>query len=137
MTNKRQRLNILDLIVASLYLYYRKREDHFLSAFWAKFFLAVIATLFIFIPIRVITQYVPINWRCSFDDYLLIVLFLLWGVMYIVLSISTIQFSELASIELQAEEYKRGNRLATVCTVICFVMFVSVMFLMGPSGAGC
>ncbi len=132
-----KKLSTVNLIVASLYLYYRKREDHFLSAFWAKFFLAFLATSLILIPIRVISQYFPLSLRCSFNDYWLLVIFLLWGVMFVVLSIGTIKFSDLASIELKADEYNRGNLLATICTVVCFVLFGTVMFLMGLSGTGC
>jgi len=130
-------LHTIDLMITSLYLKYRRKEDHLLSAFWAKLFLAFLATCFIFVPTRIIIERAPLYWQCIFHDYLVLIVFLVWGGMVALLHLGTIKYSTLADIELRADEYSKGINIVIICSVICVILTCTVMYLMGPTGAGC
>ncbi|AKD02126.1 hypothetical protein PKOR_01955 [Pontibacter korlensis] len=124
-------------MITSLYLKYRKKEEHLLSAFWAKLFLAFLATCFIFVPIRILIERAPLHWQCFFDDYLIVLVFLVWGAMVALLHLRTIKYSTLADIELRADEYSKGINIVIICSVTCIILTCTVMYVMGPTGAGC
>ncbi|MCX2742212.1 hypothetical protein [Pontibacter anaerobius] len=120
-------LNTLNLIVAALYLRYRKGSDHWLSAMWAKTIvgLAIAFTMLTLIEIALVTL-VAVQARVVVGQYYIIVFFSVWALSVLLVNNLTLSNNALADLELYPEDYSRGNKLALVVLSTATLLYLLV-----------
>lgn len=124
-------LNKLDMMVAALYLRYRRRDDHWLSAFWTKLFLGFIGMVWSW-SLFEWSLYLMGLPRSEFihEPYFIGVIFGHWILSGFIIHKFTLSFEELSTIDLYPEDYIRGNKLAFYLTVVTIVVVpASLMWL--------
>jgi hypothetical protein len=110
-------------MIAALYLRYRRREDHWLSAFWTKLFFGFVGLVWAWCLFEW-SLYIMGFSRPDFihEPYFIGVTFGLWTSSGFIIHKFTLSFEELSTIDLYPEEYIRGNKLAFYITILTAVI---------------
>ncbi len=122
-------LNIFNKMIAALYIRYRKKETHFLSALWAKGVFGIIIT---FITIGLFELFL---FYFKNQDLKVIVAefyyFIFMGVwimsIFLVYQIG-INNKKLLEVDLTPEDYIRGNWLAFLFLFLSLGFLITIMF---------
>ncbi|SFG67321.1 hypothetical protein [Pontibacter chinhatensis] len=124
-------LNKLDLMIAALYLRYRRRDDHWLSAFWTKLFFGFLGMVWSWCLFEWSLYLIGLP-RPEFihEPYLIGIVYGHWILSGFIIHIFTLSFEDLSTIDLYPEDYIRGNKLAFYLTIITIVIVpASLMWL--------
>ncbi len=106
-------LNKLDLMIAALYLRYRRRSDHILSALWAKTVFGMIGMMWVASLFEWIRFILKLPRPIFFQSPLLLgVVYLTWALCTFIIHKCTLSFEVLSKIDLYPEDYMHGNKLA-------------------------
>ncbi|TPE45563.1 hypothetical protein [Pontibacter mangrovi] len=124
-------LNKLDLMIAALYLYYRRRYDHWFSAFQTKNFFGLLGLFWLWLKFEWASFIlgVPVP---NIDDpmYFLGIFAIAWALSGFIIHKFTLSFQELSTIDLYPEEYTRGYKLSFYFMILTLVVFcASLMWL--------
>lgn len=124
-------LNIPDLMIAATYLDYRRRYDHFFSAFRTRIFFSVLGSFWTLILYEWGRFFIGLP-RPEFihEPYFIGVFITSWVLSGFIIHKFTLTFKELSTIDLYPEEYIRGNKLSFYFMIITLVVFsASLMWL--------
>lgn len=122
-------LNNLNLMVVALYCRYRKREDSWLSGFWARSVVGVAIVFLLLTLLEVgLVLYGHASLRKFITDAYLIIFFILWGISTFCVYRLSIPNDLLYKIYLPEEDYDKGNIIAFLFLFTALSICVSVMF---------
>ncbi len=117
-------------MIAALYLFYRRSNDHFLSAFWTKCFFGLLGLLLLWIISEwasfILGVTIP---KIENPLYFLGIFFIVWASCGFVIHKFTLSFEELTTIDLFPEEYIRGYKMAFYFTILTICFLFSLLLI--------